>query len=187
MSNAISALDGKVAAGAVSIREMGLQGMITLRGDLSAKPLRAICEAVTGQTFPAGKMAQVEGGKGLCWMSPDEVLVLVPYEAATKTVSEIEAALKGTYFLAANVSDARALIRVEGPYAREVIAKLAPIDLHPSAFGPRDFRRSRLGQVAAAFWMQDEDTIDVICFRSVAEYTFNLLATSAKAGAVGVL
>mgnify|MGYP001042425399 FL=1 len=118
-------------------------------------------------------------------MSPDELLVMVPYAQAAEVVDQIDKALSGTHYLAENVSDARALIFVEGPYAREVIAKLAPADLHPDSFKPGDFRRTRLGQVAAAFWMRDEDTFEVICFRSVAGYTFDLLAASAQAGEVG--
>jgi len=142
---------------------------------------------VTGVKFPDQGQANSDGDKGLCWMSPDELLVLVPYAEAADAIAKIDAALSGTHYLAENVSDARALIVVEGSYAREVIAKLAPADLHPDSFQPGDFRRTRLGQVAAAFWMRDEDTFEVICFRSVAGYTFDLLAMSAKSGAVGHL
>jgi sarcosine oxidase subunit gamma len=185
MSEAISALNGKVAAGEVTVREAGLRGMIILRGDLSDKKLRRVCTALTGAKVPQQGQANSEGDKGLCWMSPDELLVLVPYAEATQAVTTIEAALSGTHFLAENVSDARAVIFVEGGFCREVIAKLAPVDLHPESFKPGDFRRTRLGQVAAAFWMLDEDTFEVICFRSVAAYTFDLLAASAKAGRTG--
>ena len=187
MSNAVSALNGKVAAGEVTIREDGLRGMIILRGDLGNKALQKVCKALTGVDFPERGKANTEGDKGLCWMSPDEVLVMVPHALARDAVSQIDAALAGQHYLAENVSDARAVILVEGSFAREVIAKLAPVDLHPDTFGTGGFRRSHLGQVAAAFWMRDEDTFEVICFRSVAEYTFNLLAVSAKAGAVGYL
>ncbi|MDP5084137.1 MAG: sarcosine oxidase subunit gamma [Yoonia sp.] len=185
MSNAVSALQGKLAPGEVTIREAGLRGMIVLRGDLTDKKLRAVCSGVTGVDYPGQGQANCVGEKGLCWMSPDELLVLVPYAEVAEAIALIDKALKGTHYLAENVSDARALILVEGTYGREVIAKLAPADLHPDSFKPGDFRRTRLGQVAAAFWMRDEDTFEVICFRSVAEYTFNLLAASAKAGAVG--
>lgn len=185
MSNAVSALQGKVAPGEVTIREAGLRGMIILRGDLTDKKLRKVCTDLTGAKMPEKGQANCEGEKGLCWMSPDELLVLVPYGDAAQAVAQIDKALDGTHYLAENVSDARALIVVEGTFAREVIAKLAPADLHPDSFKPGDFRRTRLGQVAAAFWMRDEDTFEVICFRSVAEYTFGLLAASAKAGAVG--
>lgn len=185
MSDAVSALNGKVAAGEVTVRETGLQGMIILRGDLADKKLQAVCKAVTGVAVPKQGKAAVEGNAGLAWMSPDEVLVLVPYDQVAESISKIDAALAGTHYLAENVSDARALILVEGDFGREAIAKLAPVDLHPASFKPGDFRRTHLGQVAGAFWMQDDDTFAVICFRSVAEYAFNLLAASAKAGRVG--
>ena len=187
MSNAVSALQGKVAPGEVTIREAGLRGMIILRGDLADKKLHNICKSLTGVSMPKQGLAHTDADKGLCWMSPDEVLVLVPYAHVTEAIAAIEAGLAGTHYLAENVSDARSVLHVEGRFGREVIAKLAPVDVHPSSFQPGDFRRSRLGQVAAAFWMRDADTIDVICFRSVAGYTFDLLAASAKAGQVGHL
>ncbi len=185
MSNAISAVQARVAPGEVTIREDGLRGMIILRGDLASKKLRNICKSVTGVAVPAQGQVDVTGGKGLCWMSPDELLVLVPYAEAAQALDAIDKAFSGEHYLAENVSDARALIHVEGAFAREVMAKLAPVDLHPDSFKPGDFRRTRLAQAAAAFWMRDEDTFEVICFRSVAEYVFGLLAQSAKEGPVG--
>ena len=187
MSNAVSALNGKLAAGEVTIREAGLRGMITLRGDLAFSKLKSICTGLTGVDFPASGQANCVGDKGLCWMSPDEILILVPYTEVGAALDIIARGMKKKHHLAENVSDARALITVEGAYAREVIAKLAPVDLHPDAFQPGSFRRSHLGQAAAAFWMRDADTIELICFRSVAEYVFDLLADAAKAGPVGLL
>ncbi len=185
MSEAISALQGRVTAGEVTIREAGLRGMITLRGDLADKQLRTVCSAVTGVDFPGLGKANCDGQKGLCWMSPDELLVLAPYAEVGEALAQIDKALTGKHYLAENVSDARAVMMVEGAYAREVIAKLAPVDLHPDSLAPGDFRRTRLGQVAAAFRMQDEDTFEVICFRSVAAYAFDLLTASAGTGRVG--
>ena len=185
MSNAVSALDGQVAPGEVTVRELGLRGMVTLRGDLSSRKLQNVCKKLTGVAFPKQGGVASEGERGLAWMSPDEVLVMVPHSEATEAVAAIEKALKGEHFLAVNVSDARAVFSVQGAFSREVIAKLAPADLHPDRFKEGMMRRSRLGQVAAAFWMVDNETFQVICFRSVAEYTFKLLAASAKADAVG--
>lgn len=184
MSNAISALQGKVAPGEVTVRDAGLRGMIMLRGDLADKKLRAVCTGVSGVDFPAQGQATCVGEKGLCWMSPDELLVLVPYAEVAQAIALIDKALKGSHYLAENVSDARTVFYVEGAFAREVMAKLAPVDLSDGRFKPGDFRRTRLGQVAAAFWMRDEDTFEVICFRSVADYVFDLLVVSASAGSV---
>jgi sarcosine oxidase subunit gamma len=78
-------------------------------------------------------------------------------------------------------------MHVSGAGAREVLAKLCPVDLSPDAFTPGMFRRTRMAQVPAAFWLDAEDTFHLICFRSVADYAFNLLKTAAlPGGEVGV-
>jgi sarcosine oxidase subunit gamma len=159
--------------------------MITLRGDLTAAELKKAATAVTGVAFPAVNHVESVGEAGLCWMSPDELLLLCPYAEAAATVQRLQQALAGTHHLVANVSDARALITVSGTgdaAAREVIGKLSPADVSPAAFAPGQFRRSRIAQVPAAFWMPDRTTFHVICFRSVARYVFDALAMSAHPG-----
>ena len=185
MSNAVSALNGRESSGDVSVRELGLRGMISLRGDHKSRKLQNICKKLTGVAFPKQGEVFTDGDKGLAWMSPDEILVMVPHGDAASAVADIEKALSGEHFLASNVSDARAVFEIQGPYAREVVAKLAPADLHPDSFKLGIMRRTRLGQIAAAFWMEDEETFNAICFRSMADYTFKLLEASAKAGPVG--
>jgi sarcosine oxidase, subunit gamma len=173
----------------VSVSLSPMRGMITLRGDLSAHALRDICKALTGLGFPdKGGITCDDAGSGesaLAWMSPDEVLLLLPHGDVSGALQRIASALSGTHHLAVDVSDARALLTVAGAPAREVIAKLAPADLHPDSYGPGQCRRTRLGQIAAAFWMRDDTTFEVICFRSVADYALRLLEASAEAGEVG--
>lgn len=185
MSNPVSALGGKSHAGQVAVRDLGLRGMITLRGDLSNAKLRKVSAAVSGVRFPEQGKAAIEGASGLAWMSPDELLIMVPYDDVSGALEKINKALKGQHFLAINVSDARAVMSLSGPFVREVLAKLAPVDLHPDSFAIGDFRRTRLGQVAAAFCLTDAQTAQIICFRSVAGYAFDLLAASADEGPVG--
>jgi len=187
MSDPISALSGAVSEGPVTVRDLGLHGMVTLRGDLSDAKLRAAVTGITGAEIPEMRRIALSGEYGVAWMSPDEVLLLVPYAEAGTVVARLGAELEGIHHLAVDVSDARALIEVSGPYARDVLAKVAPVDLAADAFGPGDLRRTRLAQVAGAFWMTDETTFRVICFRSVARYVFDLLSVSAKGGPVGAL
>lgn len=185
VSAPVSALAGRVAPGSVTVTDLGLHGMITLRGDLSDPALRAIAAEVTGASFPdAGKIA-LAGQGGIGWMSPDELLLIVAHDQAGAVVARIGDALAGQHHLAVDVSDARALIAVDGCAAREVLGKVTPADLHPGSFVAGDLRRTRIGQVAGAFWCDDTGRFTVVCFRSVADYVFNLLAQSAKDGAVG--
>jgi sarcosine oxidase subunit gamma len=120
-------------------------------------------------------------------MSPDELLVRVPYAAVEDKLAAMTKTLGTSHALAVNVSDARAVFRVSGAHAREVLAKLAPVDLSEEAFKAGDFRRTRLAQVAAAFWMEEGGSFRVVCFRSVADYVFKLLKVAAQRGSeVGV-
>ncbi|MDP5216668.1 sarcosine oxidase subunit gamma family protein [Ruegeria sp. 2205SS24-7] len=182
MSEPISALNGARIEGIAVIEELGLQGMITLRGDHSDKGLVKAATGATGQKMPGQRQALVEGESGLCWMSPDELLVLVPYTEVDAKLVEMQKALGSSHARAVNVSDARAVFRVSGPNAREVLAKMAPVDLSPEGFKPGDFRRTRLAQVAAAFWMEEDGAFRIVCFRSVAGYVFNLLQIAAQPG-----
>lgn len=182
MSKAVSALQGAVYQGYVEVREMGLVGMITLRGDLSSAKMKKAVKDACGVDLPGQREIAVVGDKGAAWMSPDELLLMVPYEGVGDALAAIEAALSGEHFLAVNVSDARAVFQLKGAAAREIIAKLCPVDMAPGAFEPGMIRRTRMAQIAAAFWMVDAETIRVVCFRSVAEYAFNLLKDAAAPG-----
>ena len=182
MFEPITALNARETHGSVHVGDAGLRGMISLRGDLSR--MKSLCKDF-GVAVPGVRETAFKGETGVLWMSPDELLILLPYADVPDALGRIAKALKGQHHLAVNVSDARALLTVQGPFAREVIAKLAPVDLHPGAFAPGQVLRTRLGQIAAAFWMTDSQTFNVICFRSVADYAFDLLAASAAAGPVG--
>ena len=183
MSEAVSALGNVTwSEGLAKIEEFGPLGMITLRGDLTSKTLQKAAAGVAGVAFPNVRKAACDGERGLLWMSPDELMVLCPYADVTGNLAQLQTSLGSEHALAVNVSDARAVFRVSGASAREVMAKLSPVDLSSEAFGPGDFRRSRLAQVAAAYWMRDDETFEIICFRSVAAYVFDLLKVAAQPG-----
>ena len=110
------------------------------------------------------------GDKAAGWMSPDEYLLILPYGETAAAMAAIAAALKGAHHLAVVVSDARAVFRVEGAKADQVLAKLSPVDF--ATLGPKELRRTRAAQVAAAFW-KEGDGFTLVCFRSVAGYVFD--------------
>ena len=182
MSKAMSALAGATAKGLVAIEERGLQGMITLRGDFASAAFKKAVKAVLGVDVPGQRAVAVQGEKTVAWMSPDELLVMVPHGEADAIVDALSEALKAEHHLAVNVSDARAVFRLSGKDAlvREVIAKVAPVDM--AGFGPGQIRRTRISQVAGAFWQPQAGVLDLVCFRSVAQYVFDLLKVSAMDG-----
>lgn len=183
MSEAQGALGGAVFDGSVRVSETGLRGMVMLRADIGATKVRTAVKAAVGVAVPGARRMAWDGGRGALWMSPDELLLMVSHAEAGAVVAGLSEALTGVHHLAADVSDARAVFRLTGDLAlaREVLAKLTPADVSPEGFGPGEVRRTRLGQVAAAFWI-DEDGVTVVCFRSVARYVFELLSDAAAPG-----
>ncbi|KUP91206.1 sarcosine oxidase subunit gamma [Tritonibacter horizontis] len=187
MSDAVSALNGAEFNGLAKVVETGLGGMITLRGDLASDRIKAAVKAATGTEVPATRRIAIGAAGAAAWMSPDELLLMVEYDRVGAVVAKLGEDLAGAHHMAVNVSDARACFAVSGPAAREVIAKVAPVDLAPGQFEAGDFRRTRFAQVAGAFWLDEAGVFHIVCFRSVAAYMFNLLSTAAHPHAkVGV-
>lgn len=187
MSNAVSVLNGASFDGLAEVKDAGLVGMITLRGDLSSKALAKAVSDVTDCTIPDVRKITAVNKNTVAWMSPDELLIVTDYQNVDAMVAKLSSALAGEHALVVNVSDARALFTLSGAGARETLAKVAPVDFAPDQFQAGDFRRTRLAQVAGAFWQDDNDMFHVVCFRSVGAYVFDLLKTSAHAdSAIGV-
>ena len=184
MSNAVSILNGASFEGAVKVTEAGLRGMITLRGDLECAAIKNAVKSVIGLGVPS--MRKIEAGDlgVIAWMSPDELLLMVDYDQAEPLVSKLQELLAGAHFMAVNVSDARATFILEGAGAREVLAKGAPVDLSTEAFGKGEVRRSRIGQLAAAFWTLDGETFEVVCFHSFGAFMFDWLSNAAREGSL---
>lgn len=184
MSEIATALSGAGYDGLVHVAEAPVQGMITLRADLSSAALAKTVKDATGADLPAVR-AMTTGKSGSClWMSPDELLILCDYAKAPDMAAALSGALAGAHHLCAVVSDARAVFTLRGVALREVLGKLAPVDLSPDQFRPGQVRRTRMAQVAAAFWLTDDQTAQVVCFRSVGQYMFDLLCTVAQPGSV---
>lgn len=179
MSNVVSALGNASFAGFAKITEVGPLGMISLRAKPDVKGLAEAIKAAVGTGVPGQREIEIAGGKAAGWMSPDEYLLVLPYGETDAALAAIAQAFGGAHHLAVVVSDARAVFRIEGAKADQVLAKLSPVDF--ATLGPKELRRTRAAQVAAAFW-KDGDGYTLVCFRSVASYVMGLLTHSAMPG-----
>lgn len=179
MSDAVSALGGATFEGFATVREIGPMGMISLRAKVGTAGLDKAVKAAVGVTMPGQRQMEWGKDRGCGWMSPDEYLLVLPYGEVSRAMAAIAKALGAEHHLAADVSDARAVFRIEGAKADQVIAKLCPVDL--AAMAPGELRRTRAAQVAAAFW-RDDQGYTLVSFRSVAVYVMGLLSHSALPG-----
>jgi sarcosine oxidase subunit gamma len=171
-----SEIDG---SGAVLVAAQRRVAMVTLKVELT-KATRASLKKVLGTAVPAPRKIT----NGVAWMAPDELLILVPEgETPQATIDRLMAEINAP-MLAVDVSDARAVFTLKGNKAREVLAKGAPVDLSPEGFCIGDFRRTRLGQVAVAFWLEADDEITLVCFASLRQFMFDWLVNAAQKGSL---
>ncbi|MEM6386721.1 MAG: sarcosine oxidase subunit gamma family protein [Pseudomonadota bacterium] len=184
MSDPVSALGGASFDGIVKVTEAPPRGMITVRSDLASATFEEAIVTATGLTMPPKTGAVLKSERGVCWMSPDELLVLLPHDDAPGAVAAMSAALQGEHALVVDVSDARScfVLEGEGRLIRETLAKLSPADMRVDATPVGCLRRTRLSQVPAAFIIAADSRIEVICFRSVAAYVFGLLKQATMPG-----
>lgn len=159
----------------VALTRAAPRGMIALKADLADKAVEKAVKKATGLDMPAALSGRFEGQRALVWMAPDEAMLLCAPDKVAELVAALGKGLAGQHALVLDMSDARALFRLEGAGLRSVLARLSPADTSPAAFTPGTVRRSRLAQVPAAFWMPEEGVAEAMCFRSVAEYVAGLL------------
>jgi sarcosine oxidase subunit gamma len=85
-------------------------------------------------------------------------------------------------------SDSRAVLRLSGPRARDVLAKGLAVDLHPRVFGPGDAALSVIALIGAHLWqIDDAPTYDIAVFRSYAGSFAEFIAASAAEYGIAIL
>ena len=168
--------------GYVTIRQKCDHSMFTLRANLASNKVKLAVKTCLNMTVPKRGTYAQNNEVILAWMSPDELLIIVPEAERSAAFAALEQGLDGLHYLLADVSDARATFTIEGGSAREVVAKLAPMDISAAQFPVGGFARTRFAQVTGAIFVEQEDRLSLICFRSVQDYVFALLCGAAKPG-----
>lgn len=169
---------------AVSLREIPDRGMIDLRGLGSDKKFAAAAKEVLGVALPKTPRSSVAWGDiKVLWLSIDQWLILCPRTKVVELLAALRSALAGIHSLAVDVSDMRAVIRMEGDGSREVLMKGTSLDLLSADYQAGSCRRMRFAEIAALLHVVEDDIFDIYVFRSYAHYAWEFLATTARESA----
>ncbi len=166
----------------VALGECAHRDLIALRGDPDRKAFRDAAAGVLGLELPLeANTTASRRGITVLWLGPDEWLVAAPDGRAPRLVAGLEEALAGEWFLASDVSHARAVIRLEGERAREVLMKGCSLDLHPRAFAPGRCAQTRLARCPMLLHQLAEEppAYEVYVPRSFADYAWRWLEDAA--------
>jgi sarcosine oxidase subunit gamma len=133
----------------------------------------AALQAALGVALPTTPRGITAGPVTWLWSGPNSWLAL------SAEPIEISAAAKSRAAVT-DQSDGRAIIRVTGPHAAQILAKLVPIDLHESTFAPDATALTLAGHIVVQLW-RDEHGYNLTCFRSFAESLHESLSAASRA------
>ncbi len=167
----------------VSMREISERGMIDLRGLATDRKFMVAAKSILGLDLPKQPRSSASWGDvKVLWLSPDQWLITCARAKAQALADDMATALAGLHALCVNVSDMRAVIRLEGERSREVVMKGATLDLTDGNYPPGTVRRMLFAEVAALLHVVEENTIDIYVFRSFADYAWEFLLKAARKG-----
>ncbi len=168
----------------VSLREIPDRGMIDLRGLASDAAFMAAVRDVLGVALPSTPRTSVSWGDiKVLWLSVDQWLILSSRPRTHELLASLRAALQGVHSLAVDVSDMRAVIRMEGEGCREILMKGTSLDLLSGEYTPGTCRRMRFAEIAALLHVVEDGVFDIYVFRSYSHYAWEFLTTAARQGA----
>ena len=168
----------------VSLREIEDRGMIDLRGHANDAGFLSAAHDALGFALPLEPRSSAAWGDvRVLWLSVDQWLILSTRSKAREIHANLRKTLEGIHSLAVDVSDMRAVIRLEGEGCREILMKGTSLDLLAPEYKPGCCRRMRFAEIAALLHMVEDNVFDVYVFRSYAHYTWDFLCATARESA----
>ena len=116
---------------------------------------------------------RLAGEEGLRFSGPAEWLVVAPRHDVNRVKSLTEA--MGADALVADQSGGRVVLRLSGPAARAILAKLTPLDLHPDVFAEGQSANAFFGHVGVNLARLEGNVFELVLMRSFALFAFEEL------------
>jgi sarcosine oxidase, subunit gamma len=150
---------------------------INLRGDAADPSFLQAAEKAVGFALPIEpNTTSTNGELTALWLGPSEwLLVGAPSREAT-VIGRLRAGLVGLHAAITDVGEARTIILVAGPRARDLLAKGTPLDLHPRVFAMGRCAQTALAKANVILrQVDDRPTFEVYILKSFADYLFTWL------------
>ncbi len=136
----------------VEIRLVAPCAKVRLQGwdsPLSIPPAPESLDAIAGTSWPTAVGVSVGAATRVLCVGPADWLIVSEEEAPGRLLEKVQTAMGAASSRAADVSQAFAIVQIDGDRARALLAKACGLDLHPRAFGPGACARTRFANVVA--------------------------------------
>jgi len=166
----------------VVVHERAFLGHLNLRGDGDDPRFVAAVQGVIAVALPqTPNTASAAEGLTVCWLGPDEWLIVCPGERRAAIEAGLRSAFAGIRSAITDVSGGQTIIVLRGAAVREVLAKGCPLDLHPRAFDVGRCAQSHLAKAPILVRQVDRaPTFELIVRRSFADYLWTWLEDAGR-------
>ena len=167
------------AAGVTLSERNGLALCVISARASKANEVAAKMHSVAGLDLPMGPKRVSKNGFALIGTAPGQWLAIAESKEARALPAMLGVALKGVATVV-DQSDGKAVLRISGPRAREVLAKGCSLDLHRSVFKPGSEGTTPVALIDCVIWQVDETpSYDLAAPTSFAESFWSWLTASA--------
>jgi sarcosine oxidase subunit gamma len=165
--------------------DLALAAVMVRKGANEALAKRV--RAVFGLDLPTTPGRVAHGPLAFVWAGPGHWLAVTEGRGGTSLEELLRHDLSNLASIS-DQSDGRAVVRIAGARARDVLAKGVPVDLNPRVFTAGDAAVTTVGHIAVHLWQLDETpTYEFAVFRSYAAAFWRwLMDSAAEFGAVVV-
>ena len=173
----------KEGAAGLAMAELGdfeLVQVMARRGQWGA--VAQACTEAYGKAAPSRPQTVEADGALLVWSGPDQFLILSARTAGgNSAMGTARSAFAGTASLSEQ-SDGRSLVRISGSRARDMLAKVCSLDLHPAVFPVGTAAASSIDHTSVNLWRgkdaDSEATFYLLVFATFAESLWHTLLDS---------
>ncbi|MGH3403544.1 MAG: sarcosine oxidase subunit gamma [Streptosporangiaceae bacterium] len=152
------------------LAELAFCTQLNLRLDPKGDAAERVALAL-GAPLPSGPNTCTRAGTlTICWLGPDEWLLLGEPDRAAELAARVSGALGKEFGSVVDVSASRTTIRLAGLQARDVLAHGCALDLHPRVFGPGQCAQTLLARAGVLLIADDDGAWRILVRSSFARY-----------------
>ena len=176
----------QLAPRGIRLGELSGLGKIGLRGDPGERAFMTGVGRVLDLLLPTEPNTSATKGRVTAlWLGPDEWLLTCPVDDTAFFINSLREALNGTHCAITEAGDGRVAFSLQGPSARDVLAKGCPLDLHPRSFTPGSCAQSLLAKAPVLIHLVEDDpaagpSFEVYVARSFAQYLWAWLEDAGR-------
>jgi sarcosine oxidase subunit gamma len=151
-------------------------GHINLRGSASDAGFVASVEQELGQPLPVKPNTMSAGQYHVCWLGPDEWLIVTPVATATKLAGRLEQALSSSHAAVNGSSGGQIALMLQGAKCRELLAMGCPREFQVGHCAQTGLARAN---VLVAL-VDDAPTFMIVVRRSFSDYLCRWLSHAGR-------